>query len=314
MTKICIEIDGQNLKPLVAVADGAEGKLPLTTFEPNQNQATIRLFLGTGSKYREFYSFRIDNLHSTGTDRPRINVAATIRDGTLNLSFFLSGVPIHNEPIELQTVLDSKKLTPKYIGLIALIAVAIVALFSIGAIRSGLRFSSPTVAGTEPPTELPTVEYKVTPQGESPAAADAQEVISAEADDSGELAVTSGRLATPPMSSSKTVLYFQPDVYFLTSEAMSALDEFLDDFEGVSDLPLSIVGHCALFGTEQGRTDLSLRRAQAVSNYMKNRGRLPESPDEIIGMGGKQPVSREIALQHLNRRVEITWLLSTDSN
>ena len=95
---------------------------------------------------------------------------------------------------------------------------------------------------------------------------------------------------------------------------MSALDEFLDDFEGVSDLPLSIVGHCALFGTEQGRTDLSLRRAQAVSNYMKNRGRLPESPDEIIGMGGKQPVSREIALQHLNRRVEITWLLSTDSN
>ncbi len=101
-------------------------------------------------------------------------------------------------------------------------------------------------------------------------------------------------------------VYFGPDSSELSPEARRALSRFVEELQDYDQLKLRIEGHCALYGTEQGREELSYDRAQRVVQYFRELGyRFDEEP-VILGRGGDEPVSRNNDEQHLNRRVEIS--------
>jgi outer membrane protein OmpA-like peptidoglycan-associated protein len=154
-----------------------------------------------------------------------------------------------------------------------------------GEAAGGTEAEGPTAPPREPSSEEPTPQE---PVREEPAT----EEPSSEA------------AAAAPQEREWTV-YFNPDNAALTSNArdeLATIAEFLKDHPRAS---VSIEGHCALYGTEQGRLDLSKDRARNVYQFLLQNTWSPEEKPEIEWFGAKQYVTRDRERQHLNRRVEI---------
>lgn len=125
-------------------------------------------------------------------------------------------------------------------------------------------------------------------------------------------------VAPPPNLSQK--IYFGPNSSHLTEEAKNKLTRFIEELKNAlggeaesGAFQLRVAGHCALYGTEQGREELSFDRARRVAEYLENLGWKGEEKPVIRGLGGREPVTRDNEKQHLNRRVEVT-LTHRDSN
>lgn len=120
--------------------------------------------------------------------------------------------------------------------------------------------------------------------------------------------VPAQELPAPEAPASPVTVFFDPDSAFLDAEAIVVLDETL---ESLPDSPLlRVEGHCAAFGTEEGRIRLSRRRARAVADYLQSR--LGENVRiETEGFGVDRPVTEDPLRQNLNRRAEI--LIETNS-
>lgn len=110
----------------------------------------------------------------------------------------------------------------------------------------------------------------------------------------------------PPELSQR--VYFTPNSSQLTETARQRLSEFTQELRKYEGVQLVIEGHCALYGTEQGREELSRERARQAAQYIQNLSWSPEQPPVVRGLAGQDPVSRDSEKQHLNRRVEITVL------
>jgi outer membrane protein OmpA-like peptidoglycan-associated protein len=119
------------------------------------------------------------------------------------------------------------------------------------------------------------------------------------ADDAGE---RSSALPNLPLS---RVVYFEPNRTYLTGAAREELDALLPVLVNDPTLALFLEGHTALFGTEEGRAEISRGRAEGVLAYLVERGWSPETVPEILWQGSREPVTRDRMQQHLNRRVEI---------
>jgi len=100
---------------------------------------------------------------------------------------------------------------------------------------------------------------------------------------------------------------FQPNSPVLTDLAKSKLDKITITLSAGTMTLKMVRGHCALYGTEEGRQILSKERAQAVTDYLLNRGANLSDETEIIGVGATMPLTRDQNLQELNRRVEIHY-------
>lgn len=103
----------------------------------------------------------------------------------------------------------------------------------------------------------------------------------------------------------EAIVYFYPDSTVLTPDAKAVLNEIVDILKKNVSLDVEIIGHCAFFGTEKGRQEISDERARNVYNYFISRGWLPESEPVIEGKGHREIVTRDPDKQNLNRRVEI---------
>ncbi|MBI9101244.1 MAG: OmpA family protein [Spirochaetales bacterium] len=99
-------------------------------------------------------------------------------------------------------------------------------------------------------------------------------------------------------------IYFQPESYELTEKAIAELEILSISLKGQDLSRLRITGHCALFGTEEERVELSLKRAENTADYLRSRMDIPESTP-IRGFGGSAPASMDKDKQDRNRRVEI---------
>jgi outer membrane protein OmpA-like peptidoglycan-associated protein len=110
----------------------------------------------------------------------------------------------------------------------------------------------------------------------------------------------------PAVLPEETVIYFQPDSANLTVAGREKLSQLLPELRQVPGNRVIIAGHCALYGTEQGRMDLSADRARAVYSYLQQQGWSPNRDPQLQWYGGKQPVTTARDEQQLNRRVEIT--------
>lgn len=106
---------------------------------------------------------------------------------------------------------------------------------------------------------------------------------------------------TPPL------VYFEFDKSDINSEDRQKLDVFASEvLDGDSDLKISIEGHTDWIASEQYNMSLSIRRAEAVFNYLVSKGISAERMS-TIGYGETRPVSNNNTVngRALNRRTEI---------
>jgi outer membrane protein OmpA-like peptidoglycan-associated protein len=102
------------------------------------------------------------------------------------------------------------------------------------------------------------------------------------------------------------VLYFDPNNTELTQEARRSLEDLSREISEWESLSFTFEGHCALFGTEEGRIELSRDRAQKSAAYVSRLTGIDASQFAISWFAGEKPVSRAQDQQDLNRRVEIS--------
>lgn len=107
-------------------------------------------------------------------------------------------------------------------------------------------------------------------------------------------------------------VYFPPDSAELTAPAKAELDAILQVLSGNAGKRVAIVGHCALFGTEQGRIELSSARAREVGRYLREAGWRPVTQPTTQGLGAQEPLTREPEEQARNRRVELRFVDSAE--
>ena len=103
-----------------------------------------------------------------------------------------------------------------------------------------------------------------------------------------------------------TAVYFEAESAMLTASARAELDRVATYLSEWPDTRVSISGHTALYGNEQGREALSVARAQNVVDYLRERGWQPIETPRVRGLAGSTPVSTVRTEQQLNRRVEIS--------
>lgn len=158
----------------------------------------------------------------------------------------------------------------------------------------------PAAAGRMNRTEAsPAAQDPESSVSPPPAAASAPEISGQEAS---APEIPAPEAPAPEAPASPVTVFFAPDSAFLDADAVALLDETV---ESLPDSPLlRVEGHCAAFGTEEGRIRLSRRRARAVADYLKSR--LGENVRiETEGFGVDRPVTEDPLLQNLNRRAEI---------
>jgi outer membrane protein OmpA-like peptidoglycan-associated protein len=138
--------------------------------------------------------------------------------------------------------------------------------------------------------------------GEAAAQTSDEEATEAGAD---ERDAESEEAAVTPQQTEWTV-YFGPDSAELTGDAREALKEIAGTLRRAEG-SLMLEGHCALFGTEQGRERLSRARAQTVRRFLLQEGLSLADDSRIEAAAGREPVTEDPDRQQLNRRVELSF-------
>ncbi len=100
-------------------------------------------------------------------------------------------------------------------------------------------------------------------------------------------------------------IYFRPDDTSLTAEATKALSDIARVLSPTAIEALSITGHCALAGSEAGRVSISVGRAQAVADYLRENGVSLSDSAVVKGVGATDPATTDLDKQDLNRRTVI---------
>lgn len=117
------------------------------------------------------------------------------------------------------------------------------------------------------------------------------------------------------LSTDDRTVYFPFDSAVLTEDAKRRLDLVAERLRGADDVKdADIVGFADRIGTSSYNDDLSRRRAEAVKNYLAQRGYLNTNIADVRGLGETQsvttcdqslPRNQEIACLSADRRVEV---------
>ena len=102
-----------------------------------------------------------------------------------------------------------------------------------------------------------------------------------------------------------TTVYFEAESASLSSSGRAELNRIASYLADWPDTRVTVTGHCALYGNEEGREALSLARAQTVVTYLRQQGWRPAETPVVRGLAGSIPVTTGRAEQQLNRRAEI---------
>jgi outer membrane protein OmpA-like peptidoglycan-associated protein len=105
-------------------------------------------------------------------------------------------------------------------------------------------------------------------------------------------------------------IQFPANSAVLRPSEQTKLDAVAKILEKYPSRDVLITGHTALFGTAAGRQELSLRRAQAVGDYLLSLGAKKQSQITVRGAGAADPIASNStqAGRERNRRVDITIL------
>ena len=165
-----------------------------------------------------------------------------------------------------------------------------------------------TGTGSETGTEAPSItDTPDTPETEPLQDAAEDETAALSADERSRRAAPDGNdLPEAALPRSESTVYFEPNRTRLTEAARRELNEVASLLREHPEVPVSIVGHTALYGTEEGRMEISQGRAQGVAAYLRSRGWEPRTDPSVEWVGSQNPATRERDQQQQNRRVQIT--------
>lgn len=105
------------------------------------------------------------------------------------------------------------------------------------------------------------------------------------------------------------VVEFEINRDVITAKGRELLDEIFDALQKFPNVPIEIAGHADAQGSDEANLDLSLRRAQAVLQYLVDKGAVGDR-FVVIGYGETRPIadnSTEEGRQR-NRRIEFIAL------
>ena len=91
----------------------------------------------------------------------------------------------------------------------------------------------------------------------------------------------------------------------LMEESRSYVNQILNAMQDIPALSIEVVGHTSKEGAEDYNKTLSLKRAQAVSNYLTANG-IDKTRLSVSGMGSENPIADNETEEgkKLNRRIE----------
>lgn len=101
-------------------------------------------------------------------------------------------------------------------------------------------------------------------------------------------------------------VFFENNKADLNESAYSELDKFVELLNEHSEIQAEIAGHTESGGLEDNNEDLSLRRGQAVANYITSKG-ISKRRVKAVGYGSKHPINKGLTEEEKrsNRRTEI---------
>jgi outer membrane protein OmpA-like peptidoglycan-associated protein len=105
---------------------------------------------------------------------------------------------------------------------------------------------------------------------------------------------------------SEHVISFRTNTAQIDENGRQVLDDVYEMLKSQNNVHVLIIGHTDASGNEAYNRDLSLRRAQAVAHYLRQKG-WTNATFETIGMGSAEPIAENDSRQgrKKNRRVEI---------
>jgi outer membrane protein OmpA-like peptidoglycan-associated protein len=347
---LAVEIEHSRYVKFLRVDEKDHRGLNLTTLVDDQRKAEVHIYLVDDKKRQSIHSFTVTDLPHQRAGEPRLYLSGRSDGrGAVQLALKVNGKPWSSTELSLKKYL-SRRRGPLFfagLGLLLLLILLWILLRSCPAAPKGQTSGAADTTGktaaettaiedqdteeqySEDVEEQPAAETTAEDSGATdPAAgerdgevaddveADAGETTGEEAadtaagkrvEDKEETATESQPAAPPPEAET---VYFGPNSSLLTRSARDRLSSLAEELVGYRQLRISIRGHCALYGTEQGRIELSNERANTVEQYLLERAEgLGQDPSgwtvESTGLGGKEPVTRDEDRQNLNRRVEI---------
>ena len=253
-SSIEVQIDENRYVPLLRLERGAAGSVVLTSREPRQERAVLRLFATRSRTERtHLWTTEIDNIPLEPA-RPRIDLRVSYRRTVLQVEISLNGLPRQTAKVRI----PGERRNPVPV-------IAAVTAFAVVAAGAAVILTQPSAATAQP----------------------------------------SAATAQKPVEQSWNI-HFLPDDISLTANARGELAKITDELLGTTISAVTIVGHCAIAGTEEGRTEISDGRASNVYDFLSRNGlKLPKST-VVKGVGSADPLTLDPADQDLNRRVQVT--------
>ncbi|HAK46859.1 MAG TPA: hypothetical protein DCO79_13200 [Spirochaeta sp.] len=293
-----VEIDNSRIVWIYNSERSSTRPVRLTTVSENQQKADIKFYIKSKDKKHFLCSESITGLPAMSAGEPSIDIKPGVSGKTFYYEIYINGKLVRRSSHDLSRYLRSKVPFFAAGGLLAaaavilLIVLVLIPMFTennqIVAEKKAEQLKTADPAVVEPP-ETEIKEQK--PAEPLPEPQPARLVFI-------EREITD-----------RYSVYFQPESDKLTAEAVSGLRVFIDklpkenDFEE-AQFELEIRGHCARYGTEEGRAELSKERALKVYSFLKT-GWGIEADSFVTGAGASEPVSLKRDEQHLNRRVDI---------
>ncbi len=291
-----VEIDKSRIAWLYDSEEDEAKSVKLTTVVDNQTNAKISFHIKKNGKREILGTETISVAPLSAAGSPLIDIVPNIDGRYFEYRIYLDGRLLKSGSIDIKKYIVNRK--PLLIALISIIAVLTAAIL-LFIFYPGIK------AQFKPETPKPAIEQKEEQKQAETAAEEPAEPKSGPEIPNYEVKIT----YTENQVANSCSVYFAPDSAKLTTRTISGLEEFIKalpaegDFEK-GNFKLQIRGHCAKYGTEEGRAELSKERAMNVYNFLKTRWGI-EAESIITGAGASEPITLKRKEQHLNRRVDI---------
>ncbi len=276
-----IEVNHTKYLRFLPLTEQGRGKCFLTTIRHHQREAVLKIFLFSRQKKREIEEITIRVPKGEMGVDPRIDLVGDF-DGRRNVHL---KVLLNNETYRETDILLPIRLSPWLLAIPTALAIGAL-LWLLGYFLFSTFSATPKSSG-EPrdysarETEKPEISTQPVRETEEPPP------------------------STPAFTARNVTVYFAPNSPFLTPREEETLRDLLPLLEEHPEATVSISGHCASFGSEKGRQELSHERAAAVEKFLRSGGWSPTVSPEITGYGANRPVTADPDQQQINRRVEI---------
>ena len=346
---VSVEVEHTRYARFLSLDEAGAHQISLTTLADYQKRADVKIYLINGDQRTLLHVFQVDPLPKRHAGEPRLVLKGKF-DGKKNLRLQISvdGRPFSSVTLSVKKYLRNRRVWP-WVLLAALLLLGGATWFFLRSCSTAevttstesaaptekslsetgdtdkvtdsspidSRESSQTKTSDSSPIDTQGPEKTSTEAGEGVSSKKPEKSLEKSSDDSSDESSekSSQKEVVPPQDLSRKV-YFGPNSPRLTEEAKDTLTRLMEELKntpGGGAFQLKVTGHCALYGTEQGREELSYDRARRVAEYLEDLGWKGEEKPVIRGLGGREPVTKNNEKQHLNRRVELT-LTHRDSN